>query len=244
MLRSNRSSCVLLFLLITTAATNARGQSVDEIVARNIQAKGGAEKLQSVQSMKLTGRLVAGGSQAPFTIWTKRPNLARQEADVQGAPMVRGFDGTTAWVTMGSQTREVTGPQAAATRDQAEFDTPLLNYASKGNRVELVGTKPGDGGGSLYHLKLTTKSGLVEHFYLDADTALERKTSVTLDQEGQQVTVVSELSDYRDVDGLKMPFSVRQSINGTPLTELTIDKVEVNVPIDDEIFKMPRPKGH
>jgi outer membrane lipoprotein-sorting protein len=142
---------------------------------------------------------------------------------------------------MGSEAQEVTGPQAAATRDQAEFDSPLLDYRARGTRVELVGTEPGDSG-SLYHLKLTTKNGLVEQFYLDSETALERKTSVTLDQAGRQVTVVSELSDYREVDGLKIPFRVKQSIDGTPFTELTIDKVEVNVPIDDDIFRMPAKK--
>ena len=236
-----RLSRLALLALILTAcfAPIAHAQSVDEIVAKNIQIKGGAEKLKSVQSMKLTGRLSIRGMEAPFTIWSKRPNMARQETEVQGTPMVRGFDGTTAWMTTQGGTQVVTGPEARATKDQAEFDTPLLDYKAKGNVVELVGPESLDGS-KVYHLKVTTKNGLVQHYYLDADTGLERKTSVTLDQGGQQVTVVSELSDYRDVEGLKLPFKVRQSVNDTPLSQLNLDKVEVNVPIDDAIFKMPQ----
>jgi outer membrane lipoprotein-sorting protein len=230
-------SFLILALCFTTAA--AQAQTVDEVVARNIEAKGGADKLKSVQSMKLTGQLSARGMEAPFTIWSKRPNLARQETEVQGTPMIRGFDGTTAWMVVGGAAQEVGGPEAKVTRDQAEFDTPLLDYKAKGNRVELVGSESLDGG-KVYHLKVTTKNGLVQHYYLDADTGLERKTSVTIDQGGQPVTVVSELSDYRDVEGLKVPFMVKQSVNGTPLSQLTIEKLEVNAPVDDSIFRMPK----
>ena len=233
-----RSLSVLIVALCFSASL-AQAQTVDEVVARNIDAKGGAEKLKSVQSMKLTGRLSARGTEAPFTIWSKRPNLARQETEVQGTPMIRGFDGRSAWMVVGGAAQEVGGPEAKVTRDQAEFDTPLLDYKTKGNSVELVGTESLDGG-KVYHLKVTTKNGLVQHYYLDADTGLEKKTSVTIDQGGQSVTVVSELSDYRDVEGLKVPFKVKQSINGTPLSELTIDKLEVNVPIEDSIFRMPK----
>jgi outer membrane lipoprotein-sorting protein len=226
-------------VLLACCASVAYAQTVDEIVAKNIQAKGGPEKLKSVQSMKLTGHLSARGAEAPFTIWSKRPNLARQETTLQGTSMVRGFDGTTAWMMAGTQAQEVVGPEAASTKEQAEFDSPLLDYQAKGNKIEFVGTETLQGA-TVYHLKLTTKSGQVQQYYLDAQTGLERETSVTLDQGGQQIVVVSDLSDFRDVNGLKIPFAIKQSVNGTPLTQLTIEKAEFNVPLEDAIFKMPK----
>ena len=232
-----------LFLHVVTALSIsvavAHAQSVDELVAKNLAAKGGAEKLKGVQTMKLTGTISAGGMDAPFTISSKRPNLARQEAELQGTPMIRAFDGTTPWMSMGGQVHEITGPEAQATREQADFDSPLVDYVTKGNRIELVGPETVEGT-KVYHLKVTTKSGQVQQYFLDADTGLERETAVTLNQNGQDITVVSLLSDYRDVSGLKIPFKIKQTVNGTPVTELTIEKAEFNVPLDDSVFKMPK----
>ena len=98
------------------------------------------------------------------------------------------------------QVREITGPEAQATRDQADFDSPLVDYRAKGNTVELVGPETVDGV-KVYHLKVTTKAGQVQHYFLDADSGLERQTSITLNQNGAAVNVVSILSDYRDVEG-------------------------------------------
>jgi outer membrane lipoprotein-sorting protein len=226
-------------VLAVAFAVIVQAQSVDEIVDKNIRAKGGADKLKSVQSMKLSGRLSGRGIDAPFTIWSKRPNMARQETEVQGTPMVRAFDGTTAWMMVGTSPQEVGGPEAQATRQQAEFDSPLLDYKAKGHRIDLVGIES-VGGTKVYHLKLTTKTGQIQHYYLDADTGLDRQTSVTIEQAGHPVTVTSSLSDYRDVDGIKVPFTVRQSVNGEPVSTLNIEKVEFNAVVDDAIFKMPR----
>jgi len=153
--------------------------------------------------------------------------------------MVRGFDGTTPWMMTSGQVREITGPEAQATRDQADFDSPLVDYRAKGNTVELVGTETVDGV-KVHHLKVTTKAGQVQQYFLDAETGLERQTSVTISQNGATFTVVSALSDYREVEGLKIPFSIKQTVNGTPATELTIEKAEFNVPLDAALFKMPK----
>jgi outer membrane lipoprotein-sorting protein len=232
-------TAVPVLVLAVAAVAALHAQSVDEIIARNIEAKGGAEKLRGVQSMKLTGKLSGRGMEAPFTIWSKRPNLARQETEMQGTHMVRAFDGTKAWMMIGPDAQEIAGPQAQSTRDQAEFDTPLLDYKTKGHTVELVGTET-VGGTKAYHLKLTTKGGQVQHFFIDAETGVERQTSMTLDQDGQQMNIVTDLSDFRDVDGIKVPFSVKQTVNGTPITTLLVDKVQFNIPIDDALFRMPR----
>lgn len=230
----------LLPVLVLVSAAGLHAQSVDDIVAKNILAKGGAEKLRAVQSIKITGTLVGpGDKQAPFTLWSKRPNMARQEATINGTTMVRAFDGTSAWLMMGTDVQEITGPQARTSREQAEFDSPLLDYKDKGSVIELAETQK-IAGSSVYHLKLTSKSGQVQHYYLDADTGLEKRTSVTVSQPGQSMTLVTELGDYRDVNGIKIPFSVKQIVNDTPVSTLTIATVEFNSPIDDAIFRMPR----
>jgi hypothetical protein len=140
---------------------------------------------------------------------------------------------------VGAQAQEITGPEAQTTREQAEFDSPLLDYKAKGSTVELVGTE-NIGDTKVYHLKLTTKSGMVQHYFLDAATGLEKQTAVTIEQGPQLVKVVTDLSDYRDVDGINVPFIVKQTVNGTPASTLTVAKVEFNTPIDETLFKMPK----
>lgn len=226
-------------LAVLLYAASLSAQSVDDIIAKNIQTKGGLEKWKSVQSMKLTGHIEANGQRVPLTIWSKRPNLMRQELELQGMKRVQAFDGTTAWMMSGDTARPVTGPEAQAAREQADFDSPFIDYRAKGNTVELVGNETIDGT-NVAHVKLTRKTGEVEDYYFDADAGLERRTSVTLERNGQKATVVSDLSDYRDVGGVKVPFSVKQSVNGTALTQLTVDNVEFNVPMDDAMFSMPK----
>ena len=92
----------------------------------------------------------------------------------------------------------------------------------------------------MYRLRVTKKSGPPQDFYLDADTGLERRVSVSLRApDGTPVTNVTEFLDYRNVDGRMVPFTTRQTQNGDVIATVTLDKVEFNVPIDYAFFKMP-----
>src|SRR5688572_26010908 len=103
------------------------GQSVDEIIARNIEAKGGLQRLRSLQSIKQTARVTMMGMEATMTVYLKRPSKLRQEMSVAGQNVVNGFDGTTAWIVNplvpGSKgPMIISGPQADMLREQGDFD--------------------------------------------------------------------------------------------------------------------------
>ena len=240
-----RTSRVFLALAgaIAVLAPSLHAQTVDEIIAKNIAAKGGAEKWHSLQTMKLTGTFASQGMEMPVTIVAKRPNLMRQDMTIRDEHIVQAFDGTTAWMInpmMGSAgPREISGPQADLVKDQADFDGVLMDYKTKGYQVELVPPESPDDK-SFYHLRVTKKNGQVQDFYLDAETGLDARSTTTLEQNGQQATVTSELSDYRDVDGIMVPFSMKQSLNGQTIGQLTVEKVEFNVPVDDSVFAPPK----
>jgi outer membrane lipoprotein-sorting protein len=229
--------CVAALSLVTPVF----GQTADEIVAKNLQAKGGAEKWKSIASVKMTGKLSAQGRDLPMTVYTKRPNLMRQDITTPAGNAVQAFDGVTPWVIPpGAETpREITGPQADAARTGAEFDGPLVDYAAKGHTVELVG-KEKVGETETYHLKLTRKNGNVEHYYMDAGSGLEVKRMTEVEEGGTKRTLESELSDYKTVDGMMIPHTLKQSVNGSPVMQMTIDKIELNAPIDDALFRMPK----
>lgn len=218
-------------------------QTIDGIIAKNIAAKGGAEKWKSLESMKLTGTFTSQGMEMPVTIVAKRPNLMRQEMTVNGQQIVQAFDGTTAWMInpmMGATSpQEITGQQADMVEDQADFDGVLMDYKAKGYQVELVPPESSDDK-RFNHLRVTKKNGQVQDFYLDAETGLDARSTTTFEENGREATVTSELSDYREVNGIMVPFSMKQSLNGQVIGQLTVKNVEFNVPVDAAQFAPPK----
>lgn len=234
-------------LMVLSAAAAAHAQTVDEIVAKNMQAKGGADKWKSVSSVKTTGKILiqqGPGIEAPLTVYAKRPNYTRQEIVVRDQQLVQAFDGTTGWMI--NPLAGIDGPQevpAAMTdmmKTSSDFDGALMNYKEKGHTIELVGKEKLEGA-EVHHLKLTMKNGHVQHYYLDANTGVELKTMADVDLgTGQKQTIETEMSNYQQVNGILIPHSVKQTINGKPVVQMTIDKVEFNAAIDDALFRMPK----
>lgn len=238
--RSLRVAVTFVFaaLAIATAAPRVAAQTVDEIIARNIQARGGVEKIRAVQSMKQTSHMKIQGMSATLTLYAKRPNLSRQEMSIAGATAIAAFDGQTAWgvnpMTGQTTPKALTGPAADQVRSQAAFDPPLLDYRTKGTKVEYVGNEP-DGARTLIHLRITDKTGVVINCYLDSQTALETKIVA----DGPTGPVETRLSDYRDVGGLKMPFAIRTTAAGIVLADVVVDTIDFDLPTPASLFTMP-----
>jgi outer membrane lipoprotein-sorting protein len=221
------------------AGLRASGQTVDELIARNLESKGGLARMRAIQTMKQTRRMNLQGMESPVVVYAKRPNMVRQEIATGGRTVVMAYDGVTPWLvnphTGSTAAIRVTGPQADAIRQDSDFDGPLVDYREKGLTVELVGVET-VGTAKAHHLKVTNRNGLVQHFYLDATTALE----VKLVTETETTTIEQELADYREVEGIKIPFVIRTFANGVKQGEIRLEKVEFNIKIDDAIFRMPK----
>jgi outer membrane lipoprotein-sorting protein len=231
--------------IVAVAGAAAIGQSptVDEIVARSLAAKGGEEKLRAVTSVKITGRMKGPAGEVPTTSWAKRPNKMRRENISDGRTFVLGFDGMTVWQInplISPVPREITGPQADKTRqDAGDFDTPLLDYKGRGTTVELVGTEPVQGI-RMHRLRLTWKNRAIQEVYLNAETYLESRTVMQVEQGNRKAAVALEFSNYKAVDGITVPFHVRQLHNGQVVVEITNDSYEFNAPMADALFARPK----
>lgn len=236
-------------------ATPALAQSVDEIVAKNLQAKGGLDLLRQTNSVRMSGTFKSfqpAEMTMPMTTWAKRPNMVRQEVEVTLPPgqappgmpagpmkMVRAADGTNVWIQRGpSAPQALPSVQAAQMMQDSEFDSVFIDYRTKGVTIELVGVEK-LGGKDVYHLKVSRKNGPLQHYFLDAQTGLEATVSTEVAQGGTTATVATELGDYRNVEGRMVPFTTRQLVNGQLAAAMTFDKVEFNVPMADTLFKMP-----
>jgi hypothetical protein len=235
----------VLALGLVLAASAARGQTptVDEIVAKNLAARGGLDKLRGLQTMKMTGTINVQGMDMPLTVMTKRPNLLFQEMTMQGQRMVSAFDGAKVWAInpmLGPGPRELTGQQADMIRDQASFDGPLVNYKDRGDTLEMAGSAD-LGGAKAWKLKLTRKIGGRSMFiYVDADTGLEKQWSATVDQSGMTIDVDTVMLDYQPTpEGVLVARSMRTLVGGQQQGLLKVLTVEYNVPIEDAAFQMP-----
>lgn len=234
-----RSFAVVAGLIAAVSIAISAQTTVDELISKNIAAKGGLEKLKSIQTMKQTSKVNTQGTEATITVYSKRPNLQRQEMKMGGQTITNGFDGEVSWIInpLAGMNRPivVTGPQADIIREQAAFDGPLMNYRTRGSRVLLIGLET-LGDRKVQHLQVIDRAQQTQHLYLDAETGLEVKIVSTLD--GRKFE--QELSDYREIDGVTFPFSIRMLVDGVQQSQVTVQSVEFNVSIDDAMFKVVR----
>ncbi len=219
--------------------------TVDELISRNIEARGGRERLKSVKTIRMTGRMSPGrpGMEAPISLEQKRPDSIRMEISFQGMTAVQAYDGKSGWQIAPFRGR--TAPEPMSPEDtqqaveQADIDGPLVDYREKGHTVELVGKDKVDEGDA-WKLMLRLKNGTVRFLYLDAGSFLEIKAESRRTIRGIDVEVESRLQDYREVGGLRFPYSIQSGAKGRPERQtVTVEKIELNPPLDDARFRMP-----
>jgi outer membrane lipoprotein-sorting protein len=240
---------VLFALVCALVPQPAAAQDLDinDILARYYQAIGGLDAWKSVKSMKVTGKMsMRRGMEVPFTRLVKRPGKIRIEFTMQGMTGIRAFNGETAWMLMPfrgeSELQVIEGPRARGLRDDADIDGLLVGYEEAGHDIELVGLEMTEGT-EAYKLKITKKEGDVEYWYLDAEYFIPIITETHRTFQGNEIVVQVIISDYKEVDGLMIAHSFqtrREGGRGGPGGQaVTMERIELNVEIDDSVFAMP-----
>jgi len=232
--------------LSVLASSFTFSQTADELVSKNIQAKGGLERIEAAKTRLTTGKIRGGGrrrSVAAFKQMNMRANLVRDNVTLQGMTAVQAYDGSAGWQTQpfrGRKEPELMGEDNL--RDlllAADFDGPLVDYAAKGNTVEYLGHDLVDGDDAL-RLKVTLKNGDIVYYYLDPDTYLEIREEIQQFVRGSVRERVVDLGSYKPVDGVMYPFSISEGPRNNPGAQVTtIDKIEVNVPMQESDFLVP-----
>jgi outer membrane lipoprotein-sorting protein len=238
-----RKVTTLAAALLFAFSLQAAELTVDEILAKNIAAKGGAEKINAVKSVRFSGKMAMMGMEAPFTMTKKRPDMLKMEFTIQGMTGQQAFDGTNGWMLMpfmGKKEAEaLSGDMLRELKEQADFDGPFVDSAKKGYKVELLG-KADVEGTPAHKIKLTSKEGNETTVYLDAETFLELKIEAKRKMQGQEIEGETTFGNYQEVEGLTFPFSIDIKAKGAPAGQtITIEKAEINPAIDDATFKMP-----
>ena len=234
-----------LALLAVLAAAAAHAQSVDEVVARHVAARGGREALLAVRTLRMTGRAVAGpGRVAIVRREMARPGRIRTEFVFQGTTGVYVWDGSAGWrvspLDGGFEPQPLSEDAAALSAEQADIEGPLVDWRAKGHRIALVG-KASLPGGAAHELTVTLKAGVVRHLWVDAATGQIVKASSTRKVRGHELELETVYGDYRETAGLRFARSIEIGVRGRPRRmRIEVETVETNIPLDETRFRMPR----
>jgi len=232
--------------LWASSASLLPAQSADSIINRYIEASGGMAKIQAIQTLRRTGKYIGGGGfEAVIVQENKRPNSVRDEFQIQGMVGINAYDGKDGWKIepwQGKRDPEALGEEEMhGILDEADFDGPLVNYKAKGNQVEYQGVEQIEGSDA-YKLKVTRPNGDVSLFYLDTEYYVPIRIDTQRMIRGAPQEFETSLGDYKQVNGVFMPFSSESGAKGSSSTDrgkITYDRIEANVPLDDGRFKRP-----
>jgi hypothetical protein len=247
-LRSVISLILTALIAPTIFAQGTNKPTVDQLVAKNVDAKGGAAALRDLQTLRLAGKMLVqqGQIQLAYLQTKKRPDEVRSEASLQGMTQIEAYDGKEGWRVspfFGRRDPErMSADDVKALVEDAEMDGPLIDWQAKGNAVEYLGTEDVDGTPA-HKLKVTRKNGDVSLVYLDPDHFLEIRVLTQRTRHGAYEEVETDLGDYEKAGGVFVPTSIEFGRKGAADKQrIIIDKVEANVPLDETMFHFPASK--
>jgi outer membrane lipoprotein-sorting protein len=238
---------ILSLLVLPSLPMTAAPQAADDVIEKHLAAMGGREALGKLTSRKSVGIVTisteGGDMSGSVETYAKAPNKSRAvlSLDLSAMGMTemmtidQRFDGTSGWAINSMQgTSAMTGDQLHAMRNNM-FPTSLLTYKEHGITITIL-PKETVAGKELLVLQLTPKEGPTSRAYLDPATYLQVRSVTRISSpETGELEQTSEISDYRAIDSVQVPFKV---INTNPLHTLTIQLKSVahNVEIDDAMF--------
>jgi outer membrane lipoprotein-sorting protein len=233
-------------VLMVLAAPTVLAYTADELAARNIAARGGLDRLNAIQSLRLSGKLrVNGGTlELGYVTLIKRPGSIRYEALLQGLTQVQAYDGVQAWQINPFQGRK--DPEKLSIddakglgEDALDFTGPLVDYKAKGYKLDYLGTEDVDGT-EAHKLRVTRPNGDLTYVYLDPEYFLEIRTVNRRIEHGVPNETVTDYGDYEKVDGVYFPFAQESGPKGSSdRQKVQFEKAETNVSLADTPFQFP-----
>jgi len=230
----------ILFSLFSLVTIAAQAQTADEIIQKYTDNIGGLDNFKKVTTAKISGIFSGQGMDFPLTTQIINGKAMRTDVEVMGQAIVNCYKDGKGWKInpfAGAETAtDVTGAELNDFKDQSSLATPLMDYKSRGNKIELLGQEDVEGV-KTFKIKMTTAAdSKVTTYFVDASTYLIIKTVSSRDIQGQATEIASFFSDYKTYGGLKFAMSRVSKIAGETFQTVTFNNVELNVAIDEKIF--------
>ena len=244
-----RSIRLCLIVLAALSASLVMAGELEDVVAKHLEARGGLDKIEGVESARISGKMIfpGGAMEAPLVMQWKQPNKLRFEFTFQGMTGIQAYDGESGWAVMPFQGRTdpepMTEDQLKQFDEQADFHGAFVNSEKKGYKLEYLGTEEVEGT-EAHKIKVTNKNGEETLVFLDAEYFLEIKSESKRTIRGQELEIEASQGDYKEVDGLMMGHSFESKPKGAEAGQsIVFEKIELNVELDDSLFQMPEKKA-
>jgi hypothetical protein len=222
--------------------------SADQIVERNVAARGGLAAWRAAKTLTIAGEMDAGGKPnhaLPFVLKEKRPRKSHLEIVFKDQTSVQVYDGTQGWKVRPflnrNEVESYTPAEMKSAAAEQDLDGPLVDYAAKGTQIAVAGTEPVEGHPA-YKLKLTLRNGDKRLLWIDAGSFLELKMEGEPRKlDGRLRKVAVYFRDYKTEHGLTTPRVQETAVEGVKQTyKMTVTKVAVNEALDDALFQKPQ----
>jgi zinc protease len=214
---------------------------VNQILDRYVEAAGGKEAIEAVKSYRMKGHfeIAALNLSGKIEVWAKDPQRSLTIIEFPGMPPLRkGDDGETHWVQTPVGTFSMEGPQEMS---EVERDAEVYSASRIRNLYDqmILERKARLSGRDVYIVEGRPTKGPPEKLFFDVENGLLVRWDTARRQADRRVFVKLHLNDYRDVDGVKVPFNVRLAFESFDFT-IIVDEMQHNVEINDAIFRKPK----
>ncbi|MCF8239892.1 MAG: outer membrane lipoprotein-sorting protein [Melioribacteraceae bacterium] len=216
-------------------------QTLEEVLNSHFEATG-TDKLAEVSTVITNGKVMQASFEIPIKAYNKRPMKFRSEGSFQGMEIVTIYDGESGWSKnpfMGSNDfQQLPQDQLDQIKDQADFEGMLFNWEEKGYNVTLDGTEDFEGI-ETYVVTLSKKNGDVYKHFIDTENFILLKMVSKINFRGVETEATTLFSNYKEVNGMVMPFETETLVNGQTAAQISIESVEFNKDVPDSLFEVP-----
>lgn len=231
---------LVLFVLGIVFIQFGEGLSVDGIIDKYIDARGGNEKLNSIKSIYMEGFREILGNEIPVTVTIVNEKLFRNDFVFEGIAGYLIVTPTKGWsfVPMHSQNINlIAADDLTMMQFQLDIAGPIVDYAAKGNRAELKGRET-VAGNETYKIILTSAGKKETTYYIDTKTKYLIQTKhFRSGADGKKAEIITNFSDYVSVDGIMFPHTITNPENGMSGGTTTFNTIILNKMINEDQYK-------
>jgi hypothetical protein len=231
--------CLSVFLI---SGINAQELDLDQVVLKYFETIG-QDNFNKIESVVASGTNIQFGQETSFRQIQKRPDKAYMEVLLTDGQIIKqGYNGISGWMLASwmnaAEPVELLGPDLKTIKDMGNIEGDLWNWKEKGHKLVLAGIQD-LGGKQVYRLRLTKADGDIDELYIDTQSfflsKMLRKTNIN----GSEVELEIYYDDYRNIDGVLLPFRIEQRFNNQTGMVINIKEIKFNIEVDDKIFDKP-----
>jgi opacity protein-like surface antigen len=232
----------IVFALAALISLAANAQTAEEIVGKYSAALGGLDAFNKVSSAKMTGTLSQASMDMQVTTQVVNNKAFRTDVEVMGYQIINVYNNGTGWKQnhfAGVETpTEITGAELIDAKAQASLVNHLMDYKNRGHKIETAGQEDVEGI-KCFRINLLNKDdNKTTNYYISTADYTLIKSITPREMQGQTVDVETFYSNFKEINGLKFAMTRTQKVMGQLFIEIKLDKIELNVPVDEKIFKM------